>query len=113
MRTDTAQTIRLKDYLPPACLVENVTLDVSLHPTQSKVRATLALKPNPLSAAAPLVLDGDGLSLVSLKLDGTVLPGDSYAATPDNLTILQPPNRPFTLEIETLVDPSANTQLSG
>src|SRR6201999_3354834 len=29
------------------------------------------------------------------------------------LTIPQPPNKPFTLEIETLVDPSANTQLSG
>jgi aminopeptidase N len=34
-------------------------------------------------------------------------------ATPDSLTIAQPPPRPFTLEIETLVDPSANTQLSG
>jgi aminopeptidase N len=33
--------------------------------------------------------------------------------TPDQLTIAQPPNKPFTLEIETLVDPSANTQLSG
>ena len=34
-------------------------------------------------------------------------------ATPDSLTIPQPPNGPFTLEIETLVDPTANTQLSG
>ena len=32
---------------------------------------------------------------------------------PDGLTIAQPPHRPFTLEIETLVDPQANTQLSG
>ena len=80
---------------------------------KTKVRATLALKPNPKSVAAPLVLDGDGLSLVSLKLDGAALPADSYVATPDSLTIPQPPNGPFTLEIETLVDPSANTQLSG
>ena len=113
MRTDIAQPIRLKDYRPPDWLVDTVTLDVSLHPTQAKVRATLSLKPNENSAAAPLILDGDGLSLVSLKLDGTVLPADSYAAAPDSLTIPQPPNRPFTLEIETLVDPSANTQLSG
>src|ERR1019366_7105267 len=113
MRTDTAQPIRLKDYRPPDWLVETVALDVSLHPTQSKVRATLALKPNPQSAAAPLVLDGDGLSLVSLKLDGTALPPESYVATPDNLTISQVPNAPFMLEIETLVDPTANTQLSG
>jgi aminopeptidase N len=113
MRTDIAQPIHLKDYRPPDWLVETVALDVSLHPTQTKVRATLTLKPNPQAAAAPLILDGDGLSLVSLKLDGTVLPPDSYAASPASLTILQPPNGPFTLEIETLVDPTTNTQLSG
>ena len=113
MRTDTAQPIRLKDYRPPDWLVETVSLNFSLHPMQTKVRATLALKPNPEAAAAPLVLDGDGLTLTGLKLDGTVLPADSYVATPDSLTIAQAPNRPFTLEIETLVDPTANTQLSG
>ena len=113
MRTDTAQPIRLKDYRPPNWLVETVSLDFFLHPTQTKVRATLALKPNPEAAAAPLVLDGDGLTLTALKLDGTVLPPESYVATPDSLTIPQVPNAPFTLEIETLVDPTANTQLSG
>ena len=113
MRTDTAPPIRLKDYRPPDWLVDTVSLDVSLHPTQTKVRATLALKPNPAAAAAPLVLDGDGLTLGALKLDGAVLSAESYVATPDSLTIPQPPNRPFTLEIETLVDPTANTQLSG
>jgi aminopeptidase N len=113
MRTDTAQPIRLKDYRPPDWLVEAVALDFSLHPTATKVRATLALKPNPDAAAAPLVLDGDGLTLTALKLDGTPLPPKNYVATPDGLTIPQVPNRPFTLEIETLVDPTANTQLSG
>ncbi|HEX3162038.1 MAG TPA: aminopeptidase N, partial [Pseudolabrys sp.] len=113
MRTDIAQPVRLKDYRPPDWLVETVSLDVSLHPTATKVRATIALKPNPKTTAAPLVLDGDGLSLVSLKLDGAALPADSYVATSDSLTIAQPPARPFTLEIETVVDPSANTQLSG
>jgi aminopeptidase N len=113
MRTDIAQPIRLKDYRPPDWLVETVHLDVLLHPTQTKVRATLKLKPNPLASAAPLVLDGDHLTLAALKLDGAALPAESYAATPDSLTIPQPPNGPFTLEIETLVDPSANTQLSG
>jgi aminopeptidase N len=113
MRTDTAQPIRLKDYRTPDWLVETVSLDFSLHPTQTKVRATLALKPNPAASAAPLVLDGDGLTLTALKLDGTALPAENYVATPESLTIPQPPNGPFTLEIETLVDPTANTQLSG
>jgi aminopeptidase N len=113
MRTDTAQPIRLKDYRPPDWLVETVSLDVILHPTAARVRATLALKPNPNSASAPLILNGDGLSLVSLKLDGTILNPDTYVATSESLTIAQPPNGPFSLEIETVVDPSANTQLSG
>jgi aminopeptidase N len=113
MRTDTAQSIRLKDYRPPDWLVETVSLDVTLHPTAARIRATLALKPNPRSASAPLILNGDGLSLISLKLDGTVMGPDSYVATPESLTIAQPPNGSFNLEIETIVDPSANTQLSG
>jgi len=113
MRTDTAQSIRLKDYRPPDWLVETVALDVTLHPTAARIRATLALKPNPKSASAPLILNGDGLSLISLKLDGTIMAPDSYVATPESLTIAQPPNGPFNLEIETIVDPSANTQLSG
>ncbi len=113
MRTDTAQPIRLKDYRPPDWLVETVHLDVSLHPSQSRVRATIAFKPNSATPAAPLVLDGDGLALRGLKLNGEMLSADSFLVTPDQLTIPQPPNGPFTLEIVTQVDPSANTQLSG
>ena len=113
MRTDIARPIRLKDYRPPDWLVDQVWLDVSLDPSRTKVRATLLLRPNPKSTAAPVVLDGDGLSLVSLAIEGAALSVDSYVATPDSLTIPQPPNRPFKLQIETLIDPSANTQLSG
>jgi aminopeptidase N len=113
MRTDVAQLIRLKDYRPPDWLVETVSLDVALHPTKAKVRATLKLKPNPQAPAAPLVLDGDALEFVAMKIDGAEPGPDSYVVTPEALTIPQPPNGPFTLEIETLVDPSANTQLSG
>ncbi|MFZ0835846.1 MAG: aminopeptidase N [Xanthobacteraceae bacterium] len=114
MRTEQARPIRLVDYRPPDWLVETVELDVSLHPTQTRVRATLALKPNPQAEApAPLMLDGDELQLTSLKLDGQPLAADAYSATPDGLTIPQPPQRNFVLEIETVTNPSANTQLMG
>jgi len=114
MRTEQSVPIRLEDYRPPDWLVETVDLDVSLDPTATRVRAALRLKPNPKAAApAPLVLDGDGLKLVSLKLDGEALASDRFVAAPDGLTIAQPPQRPFTLEIETVIDPSANTQLMG
>ena len=114
MRTEEPRPVRLSEYRPPDWLVDTVDLDVKLHPTQTPVRATLRLRPNPTAGApAPLTLDGDGLTLVSLKIDGEPLATDRYVATPDGLTIAQPPRGSFTLEIETLVDPSANTQLSG
>lgn len=114
MRTEEPRVIRLSEYQPPDWLVETVHLDVKLDPTRTPVRATLKLKPNPAaSSPAPLKLDGDGLTLVSLKLDGTPLSTEHCVVTADGLTIAQPPQRPFTLEIETLVDPSANTELSG
>jgi len=114
MRTEQALPIRLEDYRPPDWLVETVELDVSLDPKATRVVARLALKPNPKAAApAPLVLDGDGLTLKSLRLDGAALAPELYTAEPDRLTIAQPPPRPFRLEIETVLDPSANTQLMG
>ena len=114
MRTEQADAVRLEDYRPPDWLVETVELDVSLHPTATAVRATLKLTPNPHAGApAPIVLDGDGLTLTSLKLDGFALTPERYAATPNRLTIAQPPAGTCYLQIETLIDPSANTQLMG
>src|SRR5262247_1435001 len=114
MRTDEPRPVRLQDYRPPDWLVDTVELDVSLASSATRVRATLLLKPNSKAAApAPLLLDGDDLRLVALRLDGQPLAAEHYVATPDRLTLAQPPQRPFRLEIETLVDPSANTQLSG
>src|SRR5712672_4420003 len=114
MRTDQDQPVRLADYQPPDWLVETVELDVSLHPTATRVRARLKVRPNPSARApAPLTLDGDGLTLKSIKLDGRPLSADSFTATPDKLSIPQPPQRACLLEIETLVDPTPNTQLTG
>jgi aminopeptidase N len=113
MRTEEARPVRLEDYRPPDWLVQTVELDVSLDQTATRVRARLALAPNPHGASgAPLVLDGDGLTLKSLALDDAPLSADAYTATPDRLTI-QTPARPLRLDIETIVDPSANTQLMG
>src|SRR5438094_6191209 len=114
MRTEQALPVRLQDYRPPDWLIETVDLNMALDRTATRVRATLHLKPNPQAGApAPLVLDGDGLTLISLKLDCEPLAAEHYQATPDRLTIAQPPQRPFQLDIETMVDPSANTRLMG
>src|ERR1700730_10898229 len=113
MRTEEHRPIRLQDYRPPDWLIETVYLDVSLDPTATTVRAKLKLKPNSAGTPAPLVLDGEELKLKSLLLDGKPLSAENFVATADNLTIAQPPNRPFELEIETVVDPTNNTQLMG
>ena len=113
MRTEEPRPIRLKDYRPPDWLIDTVELDISLDAAATRVRAKLRLKPNGTSTLAPLVLDGEDLVLRSLAVDGKELPKESYLATPEQLTIAQPPNGQFDLEIETLIDPAANTQLMG
>ncbi len=113
MRTEEPRPVRLKDYRPPDWLIESVDLDVSLDPTATTVRAKLKLKPNGARAPAPLMLDGEELKLRSLALDGEPLPEGSFLVTPERLTIAQPPNRPFELTIESVIDPTNNTQLMG
>jgi len=113
MRTEEHRPIRLQDYRPPDWLIETVELDVSLHATAATVRAKLKIRPNPAGAPAPLVLDGEDLTLRALSLDGKPMAADAFVATPDKLTIAQPPHQPFELAIETAVDPTNNTQLMG
>lgn len=114
MRTEQARPIRLQDYRPPDWLVDKVNLNVALHPGAARVRTILTLRPNPAAHhPVPLVLNGDGLTLKGVMIEGRPLAADAYAATPDQLTISQPPQSTFRLEIETLANPSANTQLMG
>ena len=114
MRNSPPQAVRLCDYMPPDFLIDSVALDISLHKTQTRVRAKLALRRNPKGRPdAPLTLDGDGLTPRRIALDGRELAPRDYEATPESLTLRAVPPAPFALEIETLVDPAANTQLSG
>ncbi len=114
MRNPPPQAVRLCDYLPPNFLIDTVELDISLDKTQTEVRAKLRIRRNPKGReGAPLELDGDGLVLRGLKLEGRDLSASEYEAAPDGLTLHVPPANPFTLEIETLVNPTENTQLSG
>ena len=60
----------------------------------------------------PLVLDGEDLELLAIRLDGQPLAADRYRVEPHRLVIVQPPAR-FELEIEVAIVPAANRQLSG
>jgi aminopeptidase N len=114
MRTDVAQLIRLADYRPPDYLIDRVDLDITLDRQATRVVSRLKLRPNPQGrAGADLMLDGDGLKVTRLALDGKALDPRANFITPDRLTIASPPQELFTLEIETELNPTANTQLMG
>ncbi len=106
--------VHLSEYRPYDWLVDTVDLDFRLEPAATRVRAKLAMRPNPKGRKdVPIVLDGDELTLVSLKLDGRVLAANEYEASASSLTVKNPPRGKLTLEIETVIDPSANTKLMG
>jgi len=114
MRSDQGQPVRLSDYRPPDYLVDTVELDILLHATATRVRSKLKLRPNPKGRpGVPLHLDGDELVATAVALDGTELDLAAGFATAERLTIEAPPQRSFTLEIETVLDPSVNTRLMG
>ncbi|MGQ0655600.1 MAG: aminopeptidase N, partial [Betaproteobacteria bacterium] len=106
MREPQAQTIYLKDYTPPAFRVEAIELDVDIRAEDALVKAKLDIRRN---APGPLVLDGDELELVSVKLDGRDV---AHKVTEETLTIHDVPDA-FTLETVTRIRPQKNTKLEG
>ena len=108
------EPVRRADYRPPDYLIDSVALEFDLAPQTTRVKATLRVRAADDRAGGirPLVLDGDGIELLALALDGQSLTPRDYAVGSKSLTLHRPPPA-FTLEIETAIRPEANTQLSG
>jgi aminopeptidase N len=115
MRTDTGHVFKLEDYRPSDYLIPATSLDFRLSPDATHVTALLTIeRRGGVAASAPLVLDGDGLTLLGVAIDGQALPSSDYEATPDQLTILKPPGaQRFELRLETEIAPSRNEALMG
>ncbi|AYG58539.1 aminopeptidase N [Rhizobium jaguaris] len=115
MRTDTGQIVYLADYRPTDFVLERVDLTFELHPTETKVEARLIFhRREGTDRQAPLVLDGDELTLSGLLLDQTEVSAAQYEATAESLTVRDlPESAPFELTITTIINPEANTQLMG
>jgi aminopeptidase N len=109
------QPVRLADYQPPAFVVDSVDLTFELGEAETRVKSRLAIRRNPAAAdaAAPLELDGDGLELVSLALDGERFGANRYRLTQEGGLVIEGVPDAFTLEVETRIDPQHNTELSG
>ncbi|CAN1725139.1 Aminopeptidase N [Hyphomicrobium sp. 1Nfss2.1] len=115
MKLDTARPVHLKNYRPPAYLIDKVSLDISLEPTQTRVRSKLSILPNPKAAGRreQLRLDGEHLQLEAISLNGRLLGKKDYKLTATSLTLAKTPTKAFTLEITTIVNPEANKALQG
>jgi aminopeptidase N len=107
------QPTHRKDYRVPDYLVDRVDLDVRLDPAATEVTARLAVRRNPAaSEGLPLVLDGQELELVGLRLDGEPLGANRYSQDDEHLTIEAVPAA-FALEITSRTRPDQNTALEG
>ena len=115
METAIPQPVRLQDYRPAPYNIDSADLDITLEPTLTAVRARLTLRPNPAGhePGAALVLDGERISLQSIAIDGVALDSARWTASSHSLTIPDVPQEPFVLDVVTVCNPSANTELSG
>jgi aminopeptidase N len=110
----THKTVYLKDYRPPDYRIETVNLEFDLDETRTRVKAlmTVVCNHDRCEGIHPFVLNGEALALKAIKLDGQTLSEQDYKLDETTLTVLRVPDR-FTLEIETEINPAANTELSG
>jgi aminopeptidase N len=114
MRTEQPKMIYLKDYQAPEYLIDETLLTFELFDDHSLVHAQLVMRRNPARGAGlpPLVLDGQLLELLSVKLADVDLTSSDYELTPDSLTV-QPASETFTLDTSVKIHPETNTALEG
>ena len=109
MKDAAPQTIYLKDYTPPAYLVDDVHLTFKLSPNATRVLSRIRFRPNPATSSNQFFLHGEHLQLISAKIDGAEITphvtaqGLSYDA----------PDTGFVFEAEVEIAPQANTALDG
>ncbi|MEN2495341.1 MAG: Aminopeptidase N [Hyphomicrobiaceae bacterium hypho_1] len=115
MNTEMPSTIHLKDYRPSDYLIDHVDLDFILTPAATKVCSHLTVRHNPIVEVPSdtLHLQGENLKLEKVKLDGKILNQASYNITSTELIISNVPTHNFELEITTIINPQANTALTG
>ena len=89
MRTDTAPTIFRQDYAPYPYRLPQVRLEFDLAAESTRVRSELRFEPAPDTApGTPLVLQGEDLELVEVRLDGRPLAADEYQMGDGTLSLM-------------------------
>ena len=111
MKTDTPKIIKLSDYKKPTYVVETIDLVVHLDNTETLIQSKMKIKKFS-DEIAPLVLNGEELTLKSVALNGKKLAPSDYSLSDDLLTINDAPAE-FVLDIENTMNPEANKTLDG
>ena len=114
MTDASPEPIYLKDYTPPAYLVEGVTLHFDLDAEATRVTSRLELRRNPARGEAPLplILLGRQLTLEELRLDGRLLTAAEYRIDAETLTIPGVPEA-FVLETTVCIHPAGQHRPGG
>ncbi|QRX83553.1 aminopeptidase N [Glaciimonas sp. PAMC28666] len=110
--TATPNTIYRKDYTAPSYWVDTVELGFDLDPASTRVAARIEMRRNAESLDKAIVLVGEELELVALRLNGKKLKSSQYQLEGGTLRIPLAPAR-VVLEIETVTQPNKNTSLMG
>ena len=107
-------TIFRKNYTAPPFFIETIDLNFELFHEKTRVTAKSAISRNRAETGndAPLILSGEKLRLISVKIGQKLIPPDQYRVNDETLTIYDPPSS-FTLEIVTEIEPSKNGSLEG
>lgn len=108
---ELSQRIYLKDYAPPDYRISTIELDFRLDRARTRVLSRLSVHRSG-DHARPLVLHGEKLDLIRISLDGKELNSNDWQRDDQTLTL----NRAFEqakLEIETEINPAANSELNG
>ncbi|PTM98676.1 aminopeptidase N [Mycoplana dimorpha] len=115
MRTESGRIVHLADYRPTDFVLERVDLTFELDPTETKCTSRMLLHRRDGAAPdAPLVLDGDELTMSALLFDGMPMDAERFTEENDVLTIRDlPETDSFEITVETVINPEANTQLMG
>ena len=111
MRDGAPKTIYRKDYLSPDFLIDSVELAFDIFDGRTRVSSKLHIHRNGANKA-PLVLDGEALEIVALKIDGRELDQTDFRYVHGKLTIMDVADQ-FCFEAEVDIVPEENTSLEG
>ncbi len=113
MKTEHAPTIQRADYRPLAWTVESIDLHFKLDPDATMVTSRMVCVRNPAAAdEGPILLWGEALERISLKLDDAALPAEAVREA-DGVLQIDAAGERAVVEVVTRIDPRANTTLSG